>query len=759
MATDRSKKTTAKNFKPKSGFSKERHTGKKVVTKKVSISSGLINLFRFPNNTTKLLTLFIWSVAFTLLYIGLNKQFTGPIVLSDEVGYLTKAAAFAGHITDSASSWHAGYSIFISPAFMLFKDPSNIWLSIVVINSLLFLAAFILAYNISTKLFPKKNFWVRTALIALLALYPGWLVISGYSFSTPAFLFIFLLLVKFTTSPIKNRLVNAILMGVLSGFLYWIHPIAIGVVLSLIAVEMLSVRTKKEIINVGVLISVSVLMVLFYAEFFNPWLNDLLTPDGYTQDLHYEEVRSSIESLKHIGFWRRYFLTVLGQTSYLLIATLGILIMSAPLVVSKIKNDLKSKGRKINQETKAVTLSILAVVSTLFVGSMMFNITSDQYRPDMWIYGRYTEMLLLPMLMVSVFTKWRKKYFLLSVGIILLSAFLLDGYVSSSNTSEGINYVNLMSFWPLPLNETIDYLRWFSLAALVVTLLVSLPKKTMLVAFIPLSLISVSYQFNYHNSVLNDPRLAKKTALVDSVRSGLLLDDCIAFEPELPKELVLKQRNRLYAYYLYDYELSRMSYEEWKANDCGAYLSYDIKQFKDDEYVQIIGKVELTGLYLIVKKNAIGKDNAYDKNTQGFYLNTGSDIGQECVLSGCFDRSAKELVDLVGGAGMYDPESESILTKSTSGNFIHGPYAGVKKGSYILTLEGVLDGLEGSTLTISDNSNGAIYYTAKITKTDKEILEIPFYLKAYSFMLDISIDVENDNYAKLKYYSLELTSD
>lgn len=729
---------------------------KKSNSKKSKYLDTVNRFIKQPNQVVKMSSLVIWSVLFLFLYYFLNKQFTGPIVLSDEVGYLTKAAAIAGHITDSASSWHAGYSLFISPAFILFEDPTVIWHSIVFINSLLFLSAFLLAYSISIKLFPNKNFWLRLGLLSLLAIYPGWLVIAGYSFSTPAFVFVLLLLLKIIIWPVKNLFLRAILLGVLSGFLFWIHPIAIGIILSLVLVELVSLRSKKDLLGLLLLSLASALMVVFYSKVFDPWLNNLLTPEGYTQDLHYEEVKSSIDSFRNIEFWKRYLFTLFGQTSYVLIATLGTIVMSVPFVISKTVGDFKSKGRKINQETRMLLLALLAVVSTLMIGSMMFNVAVDQYRPDMWVYGRYSEMVLLPLFLISVFTTWRKKYFLLSIGMILLSGFLIDGYINSTNTGDGINYVNLMSFWPIAIDEAVDYIRWFFVAALLISLLSIAPRKTMLLALVPLSIISVRYQFDYHNSLLDDPRLAKKTALVDSVRSGLLTKKCIAFEPELPKQLVLKQRNRLYAYYLYDYELSRMSYEEWKASDCGGYLSYNTDQFQKDNSVQIIGKVELTGLYLIAKNEAIGVDKAYNKKTEGFYLNLNPEIGQKCILSGCFDRSAKELIDLTGNAGVYDSGTDSITAKSTAGNLIYGPFAGVNKGNYVLTLEGNLTELQGATVTISDKSNEVTYYKTKIGKSDSNTIEIPFYLKAYAFMLDISIDVKDDNFGQLKYYSLEL---
>ena len=63
-------------------------------------------------NNTRFQKAAYWVLMLTifLTYWLFSSQYTGPAYLSDEIGYLTKAAAFAGYPVDMASHWHGGYS-------------------------------------------------------------------------------------------------------------------------------------------------------------------------------------------------------------------------------------------------------------------------------------------------------------------------------------------------------------------------------------------------------------------------------------------------------------------------------------------------------------------------------------------------------------------------------------------------------------------------------------------------------------------------
>ena len=63
------------------------------------------------------------SIAIGCAYLAASWHVSGPAYLRDEIGYLANAAFLTNHRIDAASSFHAGYSFLIAPAF-LFSGPN-----------------------------------------------------------------------------------------------------------------------------------------------------------------------------------------------------------------------------------------------------------------------------------------------------------------------------------------------------------------------------------------------------------------------------------------------------------------------------------------------------------------------------------------------------------------------------------------------------------------------------------------------------------
>ena len=89
--------------------------------------------FLRKNKSFLLLLLFLSGIHF--LYAALSAV---PMVFPDEGGYLLNAAALAGFKTDGASDYHAGYSLLITPAFLLGKNGGSVYFFVKVINTALF---------------------------------------------------------------------------------------------------------------------------------------------------------------------------------------------------------------------------------------------------------------------------------------------------------------------------------------------------------------------------------------------------------------------------------------------------------------------------------------------------------------------------------------------------------------------------------------------------------------------------------------------
>ena len=69
--------------------------------------------------TGERLAALVLAMALGLGVFVLNLPVKGPMIQADEGSYLANAAAIAGFPNDMASSYHAGYSFLIAPAFRL----------------------------------------------------------------------------------------------------------------------------------------------------------------------------------------------------------------------------------------------------------------------------------------------------------------------------------------------------------------------------------------------------------------------------------------------------------------------------------------------------------------------------------------------------------------------------------------------------------------------------------------------------------------
>lgn len=709
------------------------------------------SIFSSPTKVQRATILALVLCSVLIVYTALNFNFTGPAVLSDEIGYLTKAALMAGYVTDSASSWQAGYSMFIFPAFALFNDPAQIWRAVVFINSVLLVGSLGLMYFLLKGIFPDKSFWWIIASIAFCSIYPSWMIMAGYSFGTPAFLFIFTLSSLVIAKISRKNYALIALAGFLVGFLAWIHPIGLAVLMA--AIISFIFRIKSGLVGYRSLVIFCIFaftMVAFYYLILHPTLSYLVVPEGYVNNQHYSEVGRDINILDY-KLWIKIIVTFFSQLSYLIVSTFGIVMFAIVYMYSEtIKNMVKKKSK--SNIAPVYVYIVFSLVGVILMGSVMFNMTGENIlRPDHRIYGRYSEMVLLPVMGIGLLSVWKLRYSFYSAGLLLLSGLALSFYVTHSNTSDGINYVNIAAFWPYMIVSKINYLYWFALGAVAVVAAALLGKKYFLFLVIPLFFVIAGDQFKYHSSLLNDPMQSKKSPMVDFVRSNIK-NDCIGYDPDdLDVNMFKELRMRQYTYYLYDYSPQRMNFDNWLESECGIYLTFDDSFVKDNKSY-VIAKDQVTGLYLIVK-NMPASNYGYDHETKEFYLNLDNSIGEKCVVNGCFDRSPEELKDFLEVGQVFN---SIIQTSNQEGMLFGGPYTGLKADKYNLTLEGEFSNLDGASLKVKDGDSGKVFAEKNLQKQSDNKLVIPFDVTEDVYRILIQVNVSKDSDMKIEYYNVEV---
>jgi len=397
----------------------------------------------------------------TVCFYLFSLQYMGPAYISDEIGYLTKATAFSGHSIDGASSWYGGYSIILSPIFFLVGNPFVAWKLVLLVNAMSWGGSFVLLYTILQKLFPKKSKRAILTSVLVSILYPTWISISGYAFSTSVFTFVLMLTVALLIRSKLKKNSLLVLAAILSGFLFWIHPIGIALIISASAMFVYKyVVDRKRVSLLFPLIMISVAGTYFIAV--HPWFASIMTPEGFAPQSHYNGFINELAGLSN----PRFILNILAQLSALLISTFGLLLLGMGNTidrVSRLQNKIKEIPKKPDIYIMLVlALTILGSVAIGSIGAASNNSNHIEY----WIYTRYAEQYLLMFIGVGVLSAPRSLKLVRLIAVIPIVGLVL--YLQT-NTVKSIfvnNIVNTQSFWPQYLSSDLtggqNFLVWFT---------------------------------------------------------------------------------------------------------------------------------------------------------------------------------------------------------------------------------------------------------------------------------------------------------
>jgi len=512
-----------------------------------------------------------------LVYLLANVGINGPQYLTDEVGYLAKALTIAGHPVHAASSWYGGYSLLISPIFFLFSDPFVEWQGVLVINALMWAGTAALLYFIVRSSFPNFTPLKVMSVSGISLLYPAWIAMSGYAFVTSGFVLVFMAaLAALIKSSVR---LNGWLFAAagLAGYLYWIHPLGgvFCVLLCLVFVLKAIVERRPGFVLPAALVAVGVMSYQFLVT---PWFDRVMSSGGGAVDAHYgATITGTFHALFSFHSLLMIATLVVGMVIYLIVTTFGVVIYgSAPYIRNIFAKNNSVKSLLSNPQSLVMLLSILSVVGVILVTAVA-TIGVQQLRPDQWIYGRYSEMYLLPVIGIGLTAAWRRSTAIVVAGGVVAGGLLLAVVTNPSNTLlSAINEVNLQGFWPLILlrHSNANYLLWFGIGAVGIATIGYIGARQRLVALalvVPVIALMGIINQGWHRGLLATS--SKVSGLYSIVTTSYQPGTCIGYElGNDPQE-----RLHLYTFYLHQYNFRPMEYETWLHGNCeGPYLTTTI---------------------------------------------------------------------------------------------------------------------------------------------------------------------------------------
>jgi hypothetical protein len=305
---------------------------------------------------------------------------SGPVLVADEMGYLANARALVGHIggqMELAPFYRGGYSLLIAPLVALGGSPTFSYHLVLVLNAALAASVFPLLFLLLTRFAavpPPVAIWAALAGAA----YPALTVLSQVAMSENAlFPLVCLWLLSIAgliaaTEPGRELLWSAA-VGASTGALWAVHNRMIVAVA--IALGVLAWLTYRRRLRPGGL--ALALGILALAIFGTHLLDAFIVDHNYGGQAG-EELGSRTDELQSFGGIRTAAANLIGQSWYLLVATFG---LAAAAIADFVR-------RRPRVPVLGILLALTALL--LLISASAFP---ERTRPDMLIYGRYTEIV------------------------------------------------------------------------------------------------------------------------------------------------------------------------------------------------------------------------------------------------------------------------------------------------------------------------------------------------------------------------------
>jgi hypothetical protein len=318
------------------------------------------------------------TVALFLLRLVLSLLRSGPVLVADEIGYLTNARVLDGGLAgqlEQAPFYRGGYSLLIAPLLELGSNPSFQYHLVLVLNAALAASVFPLLYLLLTRFAGVRRELAIWAALAG-AVYPALTVLSQVAMSENAlFPLVCLWLIAFggllSDRDGRGDFAWAAALGASTGALWAIHNrMIVAVAVALAGMVWLTVRRRLR--PAALALGVATVALAFYGVHL---LDSFLIDDNYAGSAP-DELSERMDELTRFGGLRTALANLVGQSWYLLVATFGL----AAVAVA----EFRRRRAPLLGALLALTALLLLISAAAF---------PERTRPDMLIYGRYAEVV------------------------------------------------------------------------------------------------------------------------------------------------------------------------------------------------------------------------------------------------------------------------------------------------------------------------------------------------------------------------------
>lgn len=332
-----------------------------------------------------------------------------PLILDDEIGYLSNAAYLAGYDWAESISqiyyYSEGYSLFLVPLFFFIKNPLIIYKICLLINSIFLATLGVTIFIVIKKIFNQLDKNISAMVAIVVAMYPSYIIHTKFALPEVLLVLMYTLIINNflnIESNSSNRTWKLFIgQGILVGYLYSIHARTIVIMASCIMIMIiLAVRKKitaKQFIAFTIpLVMIACIHALLKKNLIQElWLNsNTVNSNNYSGQLDKLQKLFSQES--------NLVSNVVGQTYYLGVSTYFISYIGIGYILKKIWNSIRNvKNNEISTCNNIYTLCfcLLSTIGTIMISSIFFVLGG---RGDTLVYGRYNETILSILLAIGL---------------------------------------------------------------------------------------------------------------------------------------------------------------------------------------------------------------------------------------------------------------------------------------------------------------------------------------------------------------------
>jgi hypothetical protein len=392
-----------------------------------------------------------WVVVPCLVLVVLHVLFAlsrdRPLIFADEAGYIGNARYLAGGLPIKmlkSGAYYPGYSLLLTPLFWLGLSAPHTYQAILILNGLMVSSAFVsLVYWIRWVLGDRSRHGYAIALVA--SLYPTFFVQPGFAMSESAVFAVTAALPLVAHRLLTHkRLTTAIAFAALTAFLYAIHPRFVGTV-GTVAIG-LALLTARRVLSWR--ITLASWLVLAAGVVGAKALTAYVTAANGGGSF---EASNRLATLVTGPGFLSLTLEALGQFWYLEAATAGFVLIGV-VALGRLLLAPATSPRLASPPWVTIAFTALGTILAFGVSCAFM---SEPQRVDHYIYGRYNEGVLAPVLATGIWAvimfgkSWRRHAAasgVVAAGTVLVAVILY--WARGDAWSEHANLANILALIP-----------------------------------------------------------------------------------------------------------------------------------------------------------------------------------------------------------------------------------------------------------------------------------------------------------------------